>query len=378
MALRMAEAVPEHPRGPTGLACRPEDRACDGTPARLGREERDVRYGSAPAGASELEIALVSHFAACGMSAPMLSIAGPLAASSFSRVFRGEGNVFPEPVAIKQFLRDQFGGTPIEAARRYFAALQELSECGSQIGLGVSRPFLMLEASNLVVASWIDGPALSGWLRGAAPANRCAMLREAGIWLARLHRVTQVDSRPPDLSERLEQTALELAESGRMGRSRLLRRALAALLASSTTLSKEPVQWARLHGDFKPSNLVVRHGRLFGIDVDLLMTAPVVNDLAHFLNHVEIQFYSIRALLQARQRDDMVAAFLEGYATESCATFPTRLLSWQRLHNAVHLLTEYRVWSRGVISLPVRFILQRLVRSLSHDLVRQAGQEPRR
>ena len=60
-------------------------------------------------------------------------VTGPLGSNGFSRVFRGNGGMFPCPVAIKQFLWDPSGASPAESARTYFHGLQKMAEITARL-----------------------------------------------------------------------------------------------------------------------------------------------------------------------------------------------------------------------------------------------------
>ena len=107
------------------------------------------------------------------------------------------------------------------------------------------------------------------------------MIRDAGIWLAHLHHASGVERRsPPDVADMLARLEAELAEKTD-GTRWLTRRALSLLRAAVPLLATQLVPWSLHYGDFKPANLIVREGRLVGIDLELLFAAPTVSDAAH-------------------------------------------------------------------------------------------------
>src|SRR5690348_7455005 len=69
-----------------------------------------------------------------GSDAP-IKVTGPLRSNGFSRIYRGDGGMFPCPVAIKQFLWDPSGASPAESARTYFHGLQKMAEVAAQLDL---------------------------------------------------------------------------------------------------------------------------------------------------------------------------------------------------------------------------------------------------
>jgi aminoglycoside phosphotransferase (APT) family kinase protein len=154
----------------------------------------------------------------------------------------------------------------------------------------------VFEEHGLVVTSWIDGPSLPTWLLRASASDGRLMIHQAGAWLARLHRAMGVEYRPLPIGGILGRLEQEIAEEAPP--RRVVNRALALLHSGAQEVAENPVPWACSHGDFKPRNLIVRDGQLVGIDFDLVNTAPTLNDVAHFLNHLQLLFYRPRTLLE--------------------------------------------------------------------------------
>ena len=294
-------------------------------------------------------------------------VTGPLGSNGFSRIFRGDGEMFPCPVAIKQFLWDPSGASPAESARTYFQGLQKMAEITARLDLCATEPYALLESHGIVVASWIEGPTLARSLfRGSAPHAR-ALIRDAGIWLARLHHASGVERRSPDVADMLARLRAELAEKADRTRS-LTRRAFSLLRAAAPLLATQPVPWSRHHGDFKPANLIVREGRLVGIDLELLFAAPTVRDAAHFLNHLQLKFYLPHAMPRWRESLRLTELFCRGYSDAAGEPLPHRLLLWQRLYNAMYLMTQHREWSRSPMAWPVQLAQRHLVWTLCNTL----------
>ena len=100
-------------------------------------------------------------------------VTGPLGSNGFSRVYRGDGGMYPWPVAIKQFLWDPSGASPAESARTYFHGLQKMAEITARVDLRGTEPYALLESHGIVVASWIEGPTLARSLfRGSSARAR--------------------------------------------------------------------------------------------------------------------------------------------------------------------------------------------------------------
>ena len=295
------------------------------------------------------------------------AVTGPLRSNGFSRIFRGDGEMFPCPVAIKQFLWDPSGASPAESARTYFHGLRKMAEITARLDLLATEPYALLEPHGIVVASWIEGPTLARSLFQGSAARAGELIRAAGIWLGRLHHASGVERRSPDVAVMLARLEAELLKKPNETGS-LTRRALSLLRAAGPLLATQPVPWSHHHGDFKPANLIVREGRLVGIDVELLFAAPTVCDAAHFLNHLQLKFYTPRAMPQWRESPKLTELFCRGYADAAGEKLPHRLLLWQRLYNAMYVMTQHREWCRSPMAWPVQLALRHLVRTLCDTL----------
>jgi aminoglycoside phosphotransferase (APT) family kinase protein len=296
-----------------------------------------------------------------------IKVTGPLGSNGFSRVFRGDGAMFPTPVAIKQFLWDPTGASPAESARAYFRGLQKIAEVAGQQDLQAAEPYALLEADGVVVASWVEGPTLERSLFRESAARTRKLVRDAGIWLARLHYACGVERRPPDVAGMLARLEAELAERTDDTGS-LTRRAVSLLRASGSLLAAQPVPWSCHYGDFKPANLIVRDCQLVAIDLELLHAAPTVSDAAHFLNHLQLEFYSPRAVPRWREAATLAELFRLGYSDAANEPLPQPLLLWHRLYNAVYFMAQYREWSRPLMAWPVLWTMKHLVQTLCDAL----------
>jgi hypothetical protein len=112
----------------------------------------------------------------------------------------------------------------------------------------------------------------------------------------------------------------------------------------------------------------VREGQLVGIDLELLYAAPTVRDAAHFLNHLQLKFYTPRAMPRWRESSKLTEMFCRGYSDAAGEPLPHRLLLWQQLYNAMYFMIQHRKWSRSRLAWPVQLALRHQVRALCNTL----------
>jgi hypothetical protein len=112
----------------------------------------------------------------------------------------------------------------------------------------------------------------------------------------------------------------------------------------------------------------LRDSRLVAIDVELLVATPTVWDAAHFLNHLQLEFYAPRGIPRWREASVLTERFCRGYTDAAGELLPHRLLLWQRLYNAMYMLAQYREWCRSPMAWPVQWKLGHLARTLCDAL----------
>ena len=93
-----------------------------------------------------------------------------------------------------------------------------------------------------------------------------------------------------------------------------------------------------------------------------------MRDAAHFLNHLQLEFYLPHTMPRWREFSKLTEVFCRGYSDAAGEPLPHRLLLWQRLYNAMYFMTQHREWSRSPIAWPVRLARSHQVRALCNTL----------
>ena len=299
-----------------------------------------------------------------------LTIGNRIAASPWSRIYLGTGSAYPGPVAIKIFIDPADGTISPRAASAYHRALTRVAGHTSDDALfGSIAPLDVFHDLGTVISEWVSGPTLSQCLHGSSRAEACRASHHAGLWLSRLHHAMGPGDGHLDTDELLDKTGAELAQHPWIAKHPLVEAAVGLLCRTAATAGAQPVPWTSVHGDYKPDNLIVTEGKLYGLDFDVVHRGPVTLDAAQFLNHLALYFYSPGLLTQLINRHRIAQAFLDGYEQTGGLILPRPALVWTRLHHAIRCLVKLGQWSPP----PKSWVTQWTIRRLIADLVDEAN-----
>jgi tRNA A-37 threonylcarbamoyl transferase component Bud32 len=298
-----------------------------------------------------------------------LNLSGPISSNPGTYVFRGECDVYPKPVAIKLHWNPKKGTPDPGDARATFLALQNVERLlRSDPECRCALPIDFFEELGIVIMDWVDGKTLDRILLRRSARDCETPIRMAGAWLARLHVSTLRAPRTLDVARILSALDEHVKGPAKGPRGGPILGAFELLHATAELVSREPVPWALVHGDFKPSNLFWSSGRIVGIDAQLVYEDAAVFDAAHFLNHLAIHL-RWRPWATGRRGSALLdSAFIAGYEHAGTLKLPGLPLLWARLLNALRLVIWYRTWSRSPLTALTVMQLEGAIRSLSRDL----------
>jgi aminoglycoside phosphotransferase (APT) family kinase protein len=232
----------------------------------------------------------------------------------------------------------------------------------------VVRPVAMLAAHGAFAMEYVAGPTLTGVLHrsvlelGAAVTTAAA----AGDFLRRFHRHSAVGEIEVDLAEEVR----GIRRLGAASRSSGVALPPEAERALDTVGGAERARSVVLHGDFVPSNLIVRDDReLVMIDPLLARTGPAVDDLARFLAVLSSDsvFLPGTAVAAVRRRRRAIEdAFRAAYGTDDAAVLlelrllKQHVLRWlrRRDHSRLRRAPGLREVRQGLIDRHMRTLLQ--------------------
>jgi Ser/Thr protein kinase RdoA (MazF antagonist) len=289
--------------------------------------------------------------------------------NAWTYVFRGECDIYPKPVAIKLHWDPEKDLPDPRDARATFLALQNVErllrrdpECRCAL------PVDFFEDLGIVITDWVDGKTLDRILPRRSAQDCEAPIHMAGAWLARLHVSTLRAPRTLDVARCLSALDEYVKESPKEPLRGSIVSARELLRVTAEPVSREPVPWALVHGDFKPSNLFWSSGHIVGIDAQLVYEDAALFDAAHFLNHLAFHLRWRPWTTAKRGLAVLDSAFIAGYEHAGTFPLPSLQLVWARLLSVLRLVIWHRTMSRSPLALLTVMQLDGAIRSLSRDL----------
>lgn len=255
------------------------------------------------------------------------------------------------------------------SAQNQFEAMRQVAHAMQEdIQNSVPRPYLLDAQRGLLAMEWVTGTsmtdALFTWRCSMAQAQ--ALMTRAGLWLRRFHASRTLPSGVIDLAEKLAFVD-EMAQSN-LTADPVFCRALAQLrqAAPRACATLMPRSW--LHGDFKTDNLLLCDGRTLGIDIHLRYEDVVVQDLAPFLNFIDLRLLHPSGWRLAPARESLEKSFLAAYMDKPIEGIDAPL-TWVRLYlvlvawHSLHALAGSRI-KLAVLDFFQRRVALKLTRQL--------------
>jgi Ser/Thr protein kinase RdoA (MazF antagonist) len=207
-------------------------------------------------------------------------------------------------------------------------------------GVGILEPLGYMEVAGrgILVTQWLMGTDLVRYARGSETGGLEQAFRLAGTWLHKLHDADNEERplRALGVAEKIEDLSRTY---GAVLRTQPRTRSACELLAGvGRSLEGLAVRSVRIHGDFKPQNMLYDDTRCVGLDIHWKIIASAIYDLAPFLNHLWLAGVGKHGLPANTRYLQAEAAFLAGYGE----TVPMRALRWAQLYFALCHLGSYR------------------------------------
>lgn len=242
-------------------------------------------------------------------------------------------------------------------------ALQTVFPQDAQYGTLVPLGYLESAGNGIVITRYFPGEDLARHLRSLDASGRQVACRSAGLWLRKLHESDDSSTQRRVLRAADKLEYLENTYGIALGADTATRKAWELLTQEAAHAEMSAVPSVRLHGDFKPENMLCDGTKYVGLDIHWRNVGAAVYDLAPFLNHLWLAHRATGRAHADRLCELAEAEFMAGYG----GSVPVRSLRWAQLYFALCYLGGYR--TRGRLTaiyahLRVRPLVLRLARQL--------------
>ena len=209
-------------------------------------------------------------------------------------------------------------------------------------GTLVPLDYLEFAGSGIVITRYFSGGDLASRLRSLDAPGRQEACRSAGTWLRKLHESGDSGMQRgalgvADKLDYLASTYGDVLDAD--AKTRRARELLAQKVASAEVVA---VRSVRLHGDFKPENMLCDGTKYVGLDIHWRNVGAAVYDLAPFLNHLRLAGRATGRAHADRLCELAEAEFMAGYGD----SVPVCALRWAQLYFALCYLGGYRAHGR--------------------------------
>jgi hypothetical protein len=257
---------------------------------------------------------------------------------------------------------DEEAGAHLRHEYETLCALQLLFPADSHYGTLEPLGYLESGGDEMVITRLFPGKDLLHYMRKLDPAGVAEACRAAGGWLRALHENGDPGARGRGLDAGDKLDYLTDRYGAVLRENSKTWAAYQRLEQESSRISTSVFGPFKLHGDFKPENMLCDGRRYVGLDVQWRTAGPAVYDLAPFLNHLWLGGYGFGSL--ANRRYQLAeAGFLAGYGYPD----DMHILRWTQLYFALCQLGGYR--KRGPLAAGyAHWKVWPLVRRLSRQL----------
>lgn len=220
--------------------------------------------------------------------------------------------------------------------------LQRVFPQDARYGTLVPLGYLEFSRRGIMITRHFRGDDLANQVRLIDTPGALEACHAAGCWLRKLHESSDLGAqkRMLDVGDKLDYLA---STYGRVLRGD--RKAWAAyrcLEQAASRIDTRVLGIARLHGDFKPQNMLCDGTRYVGLDIHWQSTGSPVYDLAPFLNHLWLGGSMLHTPRAWRRHQLAEKEFLTGYGNDG----DTQVLRWAQLYFALCHLGAYRQHGR--------------------------------
>jgi len=302
----------------------------------------------------------------------------------WSTVYRMDSERSGKSICVKVV----HGGTNAteDAGKLYEALCHYHVRADREKGYTVPEPFGWLPEHRAVIMEWVEGMTYSQVLKRElfSTRKRHESLRKVAGWLHWFHAQSPVESESLEKLgqlrgiEKVFKKARDVDKAA-TSHDRVLRHYLNLASSSSGVLRGSEVDNAVLHGDFKPTNLLIsRSGVVTGIDFAGGRRGPVSHDICRFLSDVDLyrNLLGRRFALGPVPRSNDFEAFLSGYGGRAGGISRGVFVYLYFLAILSVLVNQRKKFQGGAAAMIRLAIFRRIAREVSLELSADRSRTP--
>lgn len=269
-------------------------------------------------------------------------------------------------------------------SKRLHAALSHYhGKSDREGGFTVPRPFGCLPKLGAIIMEWVEGRTFSDLLKldQLNARKRHENIRKVAGWLRWFHSQSEMESGRMVPGSQLDVIVKVFEENpdlhkAAMAGDAVLRQHMDLAARHASVLDGVEVDFAILHGDFKPTNLIFSsNGDVVGIDFLGVKRGPVTQDICRFL--IDLDFYrnlvTRSYALSPGSRSNDFEAFLSAYGGKAGAIPRPAFVYLYFLAVLSALAHQRRKFTPGT-ALRVRIaVFRSIARQLSRTIAPETG-----
>ncbi len=187
--------------------------------------------------------------------------------------------------------------------------------------LACPKAYGFLPDDRAILMDWIEGPRFRSvlWQQILHPSKRLALVEQTGRWLRQLHDLSSPQTEPFDGGKMIAKLHIQLtkheAAAKALGLDEVFNASLKTLEQLAPVIDAD-IPHSLLHGDFTPSNLLVKNDTILGIDIWGARRAPIYEDAARMLAYLSVTSPFSLSPRPLGADSALMNAFIDGYGKD--------------------------------------------------------------
>lgn len=288
-------------------------------------------------------------------------VKGPVRKTATSQIFRATSDRRSGAVAVKTAEAD--------SVAEQFQALNIASRAlATTPGATSPRPIAALKSEGILLMEWVEGRNFDHFTNRILVGRQQLqdLGRGIGQMLRAIHKFEPSGSTPLPVDRICSEHRDNMSILDQAWRTRL-EPAITTLEALAESVGTIHITQARIHGDFKPSNIIIESSRLVCIDGQFRYVGPILYDLAQFVSHCALSLYIPRHPQGHRPSEVVRDALLASYDQEMSSS-TVLALNWLCLSKNIVMYID----EDGATQSSIRqsFMRRYLLREIQQTIIR--------